>query len=443
MRLLYMGATAHVEVDNESELERIKARYTLQNSYTGEIIKLYSNLEEHWNEGKFRAVIRLPRGSFPGVGVQKEYQQVVPPLKFKGTLRPNQEPLSKGYLNHISNHNGGIIKADTGTGKTVIALDIIAKLNLRTLILVPTTWLMDYWTENVFKFLGVKLQPHNDYLRQSNHPSSVSNISIGMIHSACKTGEHGHPRYPDHVYTQYGLIIWDEVHRLAAPTFVKTGNFFNSWKRLGLSATPRRKDGLEEAFLWHIGSITDQRIKQELTPNIYIYRYDGILSDQSRFIFRGELHIPMYLNMVTALRHRNYLIARSVYSAYVKGRNILVLSDRIRQLETIHKYLDTSIPENFKFGWFTGTKKDNLDSRIILATYGSAGLGADIPRLDTLVLASPRTDVEQAVGRILRKTTPKRPVVVDVIDTKSSVMMAWYRKRGRFYRSKGYKIIEV
>jgi len=108
----------------------------------------------------------------------------------------------------------------------------------------------------------------------------------------------------------------------------------------------------------------------------------------------------------------------------------LVLSDRINHLELLKCVLINSGIEESKIGMLIGSKKQ-LDRKIILGTYGSAGMGVDIPRLSALVLATPRAEVEQAVGRVLRKGSP---IVVDIVDTASHIMKGWAVKRKKFYR---------
>jgi hypothetical protein len=127
-------------------------------------------------------------------------------------------------------------------------------------------------------------------------------------------------------------------------------------------------------------------------------------------------------------------------------RKVLVLSDRKDQLCNISKMLDSV---NISNGFYWGASKPSdlqivRTKQVICATFPYAAEGMDIPELDTLVLASPKSDVVQSCGRILRGgcrlAHPNLPVIYDVVDTFSGVFQAQARKRQHFYRSQHYRV---
>ena len=142
------------------------------------------------------------------------------------------------------------------------------------------------------------------------------------------------------------------------------------------------------------------------------------------------------LNEIVTLNvERTQLIVRAIEAMLDNNRNILVLSDRKDLLKSISLLLAGK-----DFGWAIGGKKDT-DHKIILGTYQVAGLGLDIPELDTLIFATPRTDIEQAVGRIVRKVKgKKRPYVIDIVDVKSSIITKYYYVRRNFYNKVNARI---
>jgi superfamily II DNA or RNA helicase len=85
-------------------------------------------------------------------------------------------------------------------------------------------------------------------------------------------------------------------------------------------------------------------------------------------------------------------------------------------------------------------RKDSIETSVILGTYQASGEGFDVPELDTLILATPKSDVQQAVGRILRQKNNNFPLVVDIVD-EFSIFKAQYYKRKRFYKENQFKII--
>jgi superfamily II DNA or RNA helicase len=139
---------------------------------------------------------------------------------------------------------------------------------------------------------------------------------------------------------------------------------------------------------------------------------------------------------------RNAMVVRACRSAYDKGRFIVVFSDYIDHLERLYEAIRSSGIPARDLGMYigTGVSKRDLDlalgKRVILATYGKMGEGTSIPWLDTCILAGPRADVIQPVGRIRREYENKQqPVVIDLVDDDSFVYKNYAESRARWYRS--------
>lgn len=406
-------------VVSESEAEFRKKQFTVTNEFTKENIEL-------WRPGGEGRLL-VPRGTVSHPVERRDWEEIKY-LEFRGDLRPEQEVSLKKISAEFESKSGCILKAETGTGKTVIALKLIGQLGLKTLVVVPTDYLMTQWIERIQQFTTPSESV--GIIRQKVCNTSAP-ISVGMIHTLAKGRN-------QECFNEFGLVIWDEVHRLAAPTFSETATMFWSRYRLGLSATPRRNDGCENIFMQHIGPVVVAAGKQELTPRVVRLVYEGMDTHHGSCVWGGELHIPSYVNKVSGSIMRNRALAKVIKQAHDKDRNILVLSDRLEHLNQLAKLVNV-----WGYGVFTGSSKKNLKSKLIFATYGSAGLGADLPHLDTVVFTTPRADVEQAVGRILRRQNLKPPVVIEVLDNRSIIMQKWAKKRDKFYRSKGMEIVNV
>ena len=93
-----------------------------------------------------------------------------------------------------------------------------------------------------------------------------------------------------------------------------------------------------------------------------------------------------------------------------------------------------------------GMKQEDLDisktKQILLATYSMASEGLDVATLSTLVFATPRTDIKQSVGRILRQKHARNPIVVDVVDSHSTFKNQWSKRRA-YYKQNGYVIYKT
>ena len=201
-----------------------------------------------------------------------------------------------------------------------------------------------------------------------------------------------------------------------------------------MSATARRKDGFENAFFFHIGKVCTPTIKQAIKPHTIIFKYYNPATHHAGCVWGGKLSLGKYYNKLAKNGDRNIFIAKIVKKLYEKGKDILILSDRISQLWSLHAWLKTGgVPES-DIGIFTGKQKIGLDRKIILATYGSAGIGADIPRLSAIVMATPRADVEQPVGRVLRKEMAEPQVIIDIVDVASHIMVGWGYARLKYYQ---------
>ena len=90
-------------------------------------------------------------------------------------------------------------------------------------------------------------------------------------------------------------------------------------------------------------------------------------------------------------------------------------------------------------GMKTKNREETVNTPVIIGTYQASGEGFDVPELDTLILATPKSDVEQAVGRILRQKNKNEPIVIDIVDS-FSIFKGQYYKRRRFYKEREFKM---
>ncbi|TAL62088.1 MAG: DEAD/DEAH box helicase [Bacteroidetes bacterium] len=418
-KVLSINSMALVESDN---LEALRGLLTITSTdkepYT---LKLYTEVSSN--------SILIPRGLIKERHQVKHFNKLLSSKKSSIVLRDIQEKIIKEFIEKVDilSPYGGIIKAPTGSGKTVMAIELMFRLGYKTLIIVPTDRLMTQWIEQL-KSLSNLTDYDIGVIKQNRCEYSNRLVSVAMVHSLAKD------KYPKEMYDEFGTIIYDEVHTLGAETFSKTASMFNSKYRIGLSATPRRKDGMENVFFYHIGEILCSIDNPTDKPSVIMDYYYDINTHHKGCVWGGNFILPRYLNRLSKNVNRNKRIAKYVQMAFTKKRKTLVLSDRIEQLKGIHREIISLGIIKDNIGFCIGDEKQ-LDRDIILGTYGSAGMGMDIPGLSCLIFATPRTDIEQAVGRILRhKRTEVVPIVVDIIDEASLIMKKWSDKRLKFYK---------
>jgi superfamily II DNA or RNA helicase len=307
-----------------------------------------------------------------------------------------------------------ILTLPCGFGKTVVALGISAALGRKTLVVVHKENLLEQWVERIKTFLpGVK----TGVIQQSRAEFEGVDVSLAMLQTICAR------EMPAGCLESFGTVVLDEAHHLAAPYFSQL--FFKLPCRhiLGLTATPKRKDGCGEIlhlfmgpFSYQLATRTDADVKvfANSWKNNFRCSHDATPPEVQR-----------YKTRLTTDARRNAHIVDLCRQAAEAGRHVICLSDRVDHLNRLKESWVAQFPQISCALFIGGRGKENLQERkraeedavIILATFAMASEGLDIPRLDTLILSTPVGDVTQAVGRVLRPcATKKSPVVIDIVD---------------------------
>jgi superfamily II DNA or RNA helicase len=369
----------------------------------------------------------IPRALIDG-GVPEDAEWKDIKATSKITLRKPQRKIVGDFFSFLEeNPSGGIISAGTGTGKTIMGIEIILRLGKKALVIVPTERIFRQWIDRIrdktdIKKVGVIRGPLCDY----EHP-----ISVAMLHSISKK------RF-DFLYEEFGTVVFDEVHTISTEYFNTVAPKFWCKTRVGLSATPRRKDGMQNVFFWHIGPVASTYSKVDAHPKVIVVDYYNPDTHHRGCTWNGDLSLGKYYNKLAKCSHRNETLAKYIRGAYNKDHDILVLTERLRHIDTLMKL--SNIPKE-DCGKLTANVKE-IDRKVIFGTYQSAGLGLDIPRLSCLVFAMPHADIVQPVGRVLR-SKDKTPVVIDFVDSSSRIMQGWFRKRKKYYDKIADEIITM
>lgn len=358
-------------------------------------------------------------------------------------LRPGQIPVVEEFMQKLNTTNpyGGMVKAAAGGGKTVMGLEIVRRIAKTTMVVVHKEFFLEQWTERIQQFLpkariGYVQQGQCDY-------GDEFDIIIAMVQSLASR------RYRDEFYRWPGVIVPDEVHRIGAATWCPTIPKFPAKVRAGLTATPRRKDGMEAAFFWHIGPIlasAERNQMKSMKPSVkkvyFKERYP-----MGRWMLRGgRFNFAKWVSDISMHPRRNDMIEKLLTMALANGRKVICLSDRLDQLDEFERRITEAFPvtmsadgisiSKYVGGLTPDQRTEAAKASLILATYGMAAEGLDIPELDTLFFLTPKSDVEQAVGRIQRFIEDKKdPLVIDVIDENVGQAMGMAGARDRIYRA--------
>jgi superfamily II DNA or RNA helicase len=349
-------------------------------------------------------------------------------FKINGEPRDYQkEPIDKIY-NELTSNNSCIASLYTGWGKTFAAIYLIYKLGLKSIIIVNKESLLQQWDKQIRLFLGIVPS-----IIQGKIVDTSSVVSIGMIQSISTKN------YPKDTFSKYGLCIYDEVHhncsKVFSNVFYKIGTKYN----LGLTATITRADKLEYVIEWFLGKIIVNVKQITILPSVKVYNYYPDKPFEGCYLGNGKVNTPATVTKTLRDPQRDSFIINKIKELYSENRNILVLSDRREHCENLGQLLN-----GYSVGLYLGGMKNELleesnTKRIILATYQMASEGYDNPKLDTLVLASPKKNIEQATGRILRRENKNYPLIIDINDI-FQIFTFWAKGRTRFYKQKGIKI---
>ena len=367
-------------------------------------------------------------------------------LPFNGTLKKEtkQDEATDSILKAMTKDEklggGGILSLPPGYGKTTCALYIVSKMKVKTLIVVHKEFLMNQWIERIEHFLpGARV----GILRQDRVEIEDKDIVVSMLHSVSMKD------YPKGTFDTFGLTVIDETHHICSKVFSKALYKFNTKYMLGLSATPERKDGLSKVLEWFIGPVLygiERKNQDGVTVEVARFKHERFKKElpMNRM---GKLNSPELINILTGIEERNELIVECIDKLFNKKRNVMILTDRREHCFYFHKLLNEKYGDNTAGLYIGGMKQEELkeseECQIIIATYSLAHEGLDIPKLDSLILASPKSDVVQACGRIMRETKGKlfSPYIIDIVDSVGP-MMAQFAKRKQFYKKSGFQFAD-
>jgi superfamily II DNA or RNA helicase len=361
-------------------------------------------------------------------------------VPFSGSLRDYQENIVNVYKKNVNDVDGGggLLEVPCGRGKTVIALKLISELKKKTLVIVHKGFLVDQWLERIEQFLpGARVGKIQGQIIDIEN----KDIVIGMLQSLSMK------EYPNNMFDSFGLTIVDECHHISSEVFSRSLLKIVTKYCLGLSATMQRKDGLTRVFKMFLGEIIYKE-KREGDDGVLVkaieYKTEDDEFNETVFDYRGNPAFSTMISKLCTYNRRSEFLLEVVQRelAEKSGQQIMILAHNKNLLVYLHNAIEHRNIASCGF-YVGGMKKEALketeSKTIVIATYAMAAEALDIKTLTTLILATPRTDVTQAVGRILR-VKHERPLVVDIVDSHNMFKNQWM-KRKRFYEKSKYHII--
>lgn len=388
-----------------------------------------------------------------------------------GTPRDYQQPVLEQITDTFADEFDIIFRAHTGWGKTFGGLWVAGQFATTTVILVDQENLMEQWLEALATHCGMTIDNgHVGIVQGQRWDYEGKSVVIAMVQTLAQKV------YPPEFYTYFGFVIFDEVHTVGAPTFSVVLLEFPAMYRLGVSATPKRKDNLQKLLTYSLGKIRVAADKEHDESAVYIrdhysvYSWYGNISPKT-----GRI-----VNEISDDGSRNLLLAESTVALYETGRDGLLLSDRIEHLkhfQSLLYYLGVAEDEQGLYAGYDPVyryqknpkplrrpnyvvkhedegkelytpislqliakriPKKTLAARkagavLIAATYGMCAKGFDEKRLRFGVDLTPRSEVEQIHGRILRDSNERMAIWLTVRDWNNVRLMFSFAKRIQGY----------
>ncbi len=421
------------------QLMQIKNRLTVRSNFDKRSVKVYSEDDDYIGVPRY---YRLPIHINDFSITEAISEGTVIDLQFDGTLRAYQNKALNDYRDHLYREiHGSLVKADTGAGKTVMAIKFLAELKTTTLVIVPKSDLMEQWRENFLMFSNLQ-ERDIGFVQQDVCDYEGKSIVIGMLHSLCKA------KYTEAFNNYFGCIIYDEVHRLGASEFSEVCKLFPAKYRLGLSAGMDRPDGMSVIFYLHLGNNIIKVKPTQPKPDVYIFNYGKHSGVIPKYLTQVQQRRGSLLSMFASNKDRIEALALLTSRLAKSGRQTVLLSERkvmLRQIRAILIDKYNFAPNKVGIYVYETSKSEKArvasECEIILATTKMLSEGTDISSLRAIVFATPLSQVLQPVGRIRRSGEGyEHPIVLDFVDTRYKETLRWARTRRSWYLKEGFKI---
>ncbi len=399
------------------------------------------------------AELRLPRGLLDeargllfdaGFTVDLQDDVVVPAaidVRFTGELRPEQEEAVQALLRHET----GVLVAPPGAGKTVMACALIAARATPTAILANRAELLQQWRTRLTEFLAIS----DKQIGQLGNGRRKRRGVVDLIMMQSIAHRSGDPSVLD----EYGQIIVDECHSIAAPAVEAAIRTVNTRHWVGLTATPYRADQMDGLITMQCGPIRHIIDVPAAAERRIVVHETAFTTEETGE--DGPSIQAIYTELV-ADEGRNALIVSHVLEAVDEERCCLILTNRLEHLDALGAAIRarTAIPVLTMHGRQAPVERRALRDRlvelnasrepfVIVAIDKVAGEGIDLPSLNTLFLAVPvsfKGRVIQQIGRITRgdEDTDAAPTVHDFRDVAVPLLERMHQRRRRVMKKEGF-----
>ena len=375
---------------------------------------------------------------------------------FKLTLDPKrgQPRAVEAMFRHLISYKGGILRAFTGCGKTILGYAIAAKFNRAIGVLVYAEHMIDNWIEHAEKCFGIK--PEDIGIVKEGRCDLGKDITIMSVQTLYSGRD-----IPNELFDQVGVIVADECHRYGAPVWQTTLQRFPARYRLGMSADHTRADGLGAIIPWNFGDVayTIEKTEDIAKPDVNVVNYETTY-DESKYRSwpSGKPDISKYRRLVSRDEGRNIMIGKLLVEARQKKRKAIVFSHYRKHLLLLKQAFDRDVTVSTKSALFISKTKQRgepgnmkdliatleqaLEADYIFTTYSMASAAFNAPHLDTGFATTPLSKPLQPLGRLRDKGPEDRQPLMWVDITETGVPYACLKVEERIlaYKDLGCKV---
>ena len=357
-------------------------------------------------------------------------------LTFQGSLRPEQEKAVAALLAH----DMGVLVAPPGAGKTVMGCAAIAKRDVSALVLAGRKPLLEQWRAQLMKLLGLASKDIGQV--GGGRDSQRGVVDLAMIQSLARRDD------LDTFFAGYGFIVVDECHHIPAIEFQGCIKKAPARYLLGLTATPYRRDGLEEIISMQCGLIRHEMGNSASSLPVKLIVRETVFG----YLEEDSQNIQELFKNLAQDEMRNSMIVQDVLAAAAQGRRCLILGQRTDHCAALTAALAEKGVEPFMLNGLQGKKQRTTLLKavqetpadkplVVVATGQYLGEGFDCPQMDALFMAAPSSfkgRLVQYVGRVMREYPGKtNALVYDYVDSQVGVLKSMYYRRLKAYKTLG------
>jgi hypothetical protein len=373
------------------------------------------------------------------------------------------------------------LKLDTGLGKTRIGCAIVARLQVPTIVVVPTKHIRNQWMEEfAITCPNMKCSIYTNLWKNQEPTPDNTDVVIIIINTAYSK--------PASFFTKYGLTIYDEAHELYSPERSKVLWNIQTPYILGLSATPlERKDNMDKLIPMHLGRPLDavQLIKGEASRQLCNINWLGHVQEVH---YAGH---PDYLTVVTLPNGCMHAIS-TIGNIIQDPSRLRMIAIEVKKIYFLHETESWNVPGK-RHGIFVFAEHRNYISQIrdaivehfqkigrlgeialsvpelesnisilrggvtlkelemanknliVLTTYGYSRRGVSLVDMTSIIMATPRRNgMRQLLGRITRRGSDERIIryVVDIVDI-DTPFISQSKDRRKIYNEKNWIVHQV